>query len=88
MKYGDFGGFFPKQSSVQMAALFFSVAKWRNFARKKRGVLRPAPCPMCADMGIAIETRFEEVCYVQYVHYYPLATTTRFVAMDRNQEMF
>jgi hypothetical protein len=81
-------GDFPKAILCTNGSLFFSVAKWRNFARKKGGVLRPAPCPMCVDMGIAIETRFEEVCYVQYVHYYPLATTTRFVAMDRNEEMF
>jgi hypothetical protein len=75
-------GDFPKAILCTNGSLFFSVAKWRNFARIKRVVLRPA------DMGIAIETRFEEVCYVQYVHYYPLATTTRFVAMDRNEEMF
>lgn len=79
--------FFQSNPLYKRQPLFFcrQVAKFRH---KKRGVLRPAPCPMCADMGIAIETRFEEVCSVQYVHYYPLATTTRFVAMDRNEEMF
>jgi hypothetical protein len=82
------GDFFQSNPLYKWQPSFFLSPSGEISPEKKRGVLRPAPCPMCADMGIAIETRFEEVCYVQYVHYYPLATTTRFVAMDRNQEMF